>query len=64
MQRIGAIPYNWTNADHMETEFSLNNRHKRAENTPGWYHAINYHLFLDFQLQFTLVKPVLNNLFS
>ena len=34
-------------ADRMETGFFLNNRPKRAENTLGWRHSLNYYSFVD-----------------
>ena len=43
---IEAVLYNWKTADRMKTGYSLNNRHKRAENLPSWHHAPKYHRFL------------------
>ena len=34
--------YKWTTADQMENGFSSNNRYRRAENTPGQHHTLNY----------------------
>ena len=43
--KIRAILYNWKTADREEVGFSLSNRPKRYENTPGWHHARCYDRF-------------------
>ena len=53
MLSLGATLYNWNTADRMKGGFSLNNRPKRAENTPGCHHAPNYRRLLDTKLQFS-----------
>ena len=57
MLTIRAILYNWKTGIGMEAWFSINNMAKRAEDTPGWQHALNYHRFLDVR-QFLSVVPI------
>ena len=47
-----------TPADQSETEFTSNNRSKRAGNMFGRHHAPNYHRFPDIRLRFTLVRLI------
>ena len=37
-----AILYDWKTADRIEAGVSVNNWHKRAENTPSWHHTRSY----------------------
>ena len=41
--KIGAILYNWKTAERIEVGFSLSNRDKLAEITPGRHHARTYY---------------------
>ena len=50
--KIHASLWNWKKADRIEAGFRLNNRPKRAENTPGWHQARSYHRFRDIELRF------------
>ena len=53
--KIGAILFNWKTAYRMEAGFSLNDKPKRAENTPLTP------LFRDIRFQYTSFVPFLKN---
>ena len=58
--KIRAILYSREKYDGIEVVFSLRNRPKRSENTPGLHHA----LFSDIRSPFTLVRIILKKIFS
>ena len=57
--KIRAILCHWKTADRIETGFSLENRPKRVENTPGFHHERSYWCSRDIRLQFTPVWTIL-----
>ena len=60
-RKIRAILHNWKTVNRIEVGFSLNNRAKRAENTPIRLQASSYHRFQDTRLHFTLVRLIGKN---
>ena len=48
--------YNYNNSDPMEAGFTLNNRSKRVNITPGWHHGLNYHHFSNIRLLITSMR--------